>query len=215
MNEIDESKPSVSVITLNMQAGSGGALMGRRLAELTGYRYYHQEIRKLVAESIEVAEEVTEAIEKQRLSGIQDFISSLVNDRYLWRGVYVQHLYEVVEDLADKGSAVLVGRGANFILPPEERFAIRIVAPLDMRVANVCRTFGVDEKEARKRVVNRDSRREAFVKQAYQSDINDPLHYDMVINTGNLSIDAAARAVIKAMRKNTGRTVPPEPATTA
>lgn len=209
MNQNSETGDSAGVITLNMQAGSGGSILAKQIAKRMGYRYYHQEIRKMVADSIKVAEEVTEAIEKERLSGIQDFISSLVNDRYLWRGIYVQHLYGVVESLAEKGDAVLVGRGANFILLPERRFAVRVVAPLDIRLANVCRACGVEEKEARKRVVNRDSRREAFVKQAYQADINDPIHYDMVINTGKLSIEAAAKAVIKAIRKNKGRSVPP------
>jgi cytidylate kinase len=47
----------------------------------------------------------------------------------------------VINTIAEHGRAVIVGRGANLILPPEKRFSIRVIADRDLRIRNVTRTF--------------------------------------------------------------------------
>ena len=111
---------------------------------------------------------------------------------------------KVVCTIAEHGRAVIVGRGANFILPPEKRFSVRMVAPLDARIKNICGRFGVSSDEAKRRIIQRESRRSAFVRQSYNVDISDPIHYDLTINTGNLSILSAVEAVIGAVMVTSG-----------
>jgi cytidylate kinase len=84
----------------------------------------------------------------------------------------------------------------NFIIPAEERLAVRVVAPLDLRVMRVAEEHGVTLEDARRRVIHRQNRRAAFIKQSFNADVADPVHYDMVINTGKLSMDAAVGAII-------------------
>jgi cytidylate kinase len=134
-------------------------------------------------------------MEKERLSGVQDFISSLLSDRYLWPGVYLDHLNEVVHAVEKRGGAVIVGRGAMYILPAERILSIRIVAPLQVRIRNIVRSYQVAEEAARRRILNRDSRRAAFVKKSFHADITDVLHYDLVVNTGKTSVEEAVEAV--------------------
>ena len=117
------------------------------------------------------------------------------------QSIVLVHLMKVINTIARHGRAVIVGRGANFILSPADRFSVRVVAPLDLRVKNVAEAYGTSVDEAKKRVLVRQSRRTAFVRQAYNEDINDPLNYDMVVNTGNLSIECAAAAIIAAVRE--------------
>jgi cytidylate kinase len=106
---------------------------------------------------------------------------------------------KVVCTIAEHGRAVIVGRGANFILPPEKRFSVRVVAPLDVRIQNIARRFGVSAEEAKRRVIRRESRRSAFIRQSFNADISDPIHYDLTITTGKLSIESAVEAVISAV----------------
>ena len=73
---------------------------------------------------------------------------------------------------------------------------MRIVAPLDGRIQNVASFFGVSVEEAKKRVIRRDSRRRAFIRQSFHADISDPIHYDLTINTGKMPIESAVEAVI-------------------
>jgi cytidylate kinase len=68
--------------------------------------------------------------------------------------------------------------------------------PFDSRVNNVAKEFGVNEEEAKRRVINRENRRSAFIRQSFNADVADPLNYDLVINTQKLNQDAALGAII-------------------
>ena len=191
-----QTHSNVPVITISSQPGSGGRLLARGLAKRFTIDLFDRDMVKEIAESAHISGAVIETMEKERLSGIQDFISSLVNDRYLWPGVYLDHLMKVVAAIASHGNAIIVGRGANFLIPQNKRLSIRVIAPLDVRVENIAREFGVTHEEAKRRVINRENRRAAFIQQSFHADVADPLNYDLVINTHRLNLDATVGAVI-------------------
>jgi cytidylate kinase len=102
---------------------------------------------------------------------------------------------KVIGIIGKHGGAVDVGRGANYILPPENRFRVRVVAPLEVRIDNVARNFDVPREEAKKRVIRTESDRRAFIRKYFNAEISDPTQYDLVINTENISIETAAKTV--------------------
>jgi cytidylate kinase len=191
-----QTQTHLPVITISSEPGSGGRIIARGLAKRLNIDLFDRDIVKEIAESAHISGAVIETMEKVRLSGIKDFISSLVSDRYLWPGVYLDHLMKVVAAIASHGNAVIVGRGANFLIPPEDRLSIRVIAPLESRVKNVAKEFGVTREEAKRRVINRENRRSAFIRQSFNADVADPRNYELVINTKILSVDAALGAVI-------------------
>ncbi len=193
--DFDTLPSRISVITVSMQPGSGGSLVAEKLAKRLAFDYFHRKIIKEIAGSASTSAAVVESVEKERLSGISDFISLLVKKHYLYPDDYLMHLMQVINTIAAHGRAVIVGRGANFILPPENRFSVRVIAEMDLRIRNVARAFKCSREEARRRVVQRDSRRSAFIRQFFHADINDPLCYDMVINTGTVDIEVAVKSV--------------------
>jgi cytidylate kinase len=192
----NQTKAHVPVITLSTEPGSGGRIVARRVAERLNIDLFDRDIVKSVAESVHLSDQVIQSIEKERLSGIQDFISVLVDDKYLYPGIYLNHLTKVVSVIAKHGHAIIVGRGANLIIPPEERIAVRIVAPLINRMDNVAREYGVSEEEARRRILNRQKRRASFIRQSFKADVSDFSNYDLIINTANISFDAAVGAIV-------------------
>ena len=192
----NKTQSHVPVITISSQPGSGGRVIAKGLAKRLLIDLFDRDIVKEISESAHISGAVIETMEKERLTGIKDFISSLVNDRYLWPGVYLDHLMKVVAAIASHGDAVIVGRGANFLIPPEDRMSIRVIAPFDIRVKNVAKTYGVTRDEAKRRVINRENRRAAFIRQSFNADVANPKNYDLVINTGRGDIDAAIGAVI-------------------
>jgi cytidylate kinase len=183
-----------------MQPGSGGSLVAQKIADRFGFDYFHRGIIEGIAKSAKIRATVIETLEKDRLSGIDDFLSSLYKDQYLYPGIYMEHLLKVVSTIGKHGRAVIVGRGANFILPPDERFSLRVVAPLEIRIQNVARAYKVPAEKAKKRVIGRESRRSAFIRKSYNADISDPENYDLTINTGRMSIASAVEAVIAAVK---------------
>ncbi len=195
-----DRKPEVRVpvITVSMEPGSGGSLVAQKVADRLDFDYFHRDIIQGIAKSAKIRASVIDTLEKQRLSGIDDFIASLYKDQYLYPGIYMQHLLKVVNTIANHGHAVIVGRGANFILPHEQRFSVRVVAPLEIRIQNVARAYKVPAEKAKKRVIGRESRRSAFIRKSYNADIFDPNNYDLTINTGRMRIEAAVEAIIAA-----------------
>jgi cytidylate kinase len=200
VREKGKPQPRITVITVSMEPGSGGSRVAQEVADRFGFDYFHRDIIKGIAKSAKIRATVIETLEKERLSGIEDLIASLYKDQYLYPGIYMEHLLKVVHTIADHGRAVIVGRGANFIIPPDERFGVRVVAPLETRIQNVVRAYKVSAEKARKRVIARESRRTAFVRRSYNADISDPENYDLTINTARMPIKTAVEVVVAAVK---------------
>jgi cytidylate kinase len=192
----NQTRSQIPVITVSSEPGSGGRILAKGLAKRLEIDLFDRDIVKEISESAHISSAVIETMEKERMTGVQDFISSLVNDRYLWPGVYLDHLMKVVAAIASHGNAIIVGRGANFLIPPEDRLSIRVIAPFKKRVQHVSQDFGVTMDEAKRRVINRENRRSTFIQQSFNADVSNPNNYDLVINTEKLDIDAAMGAVI-------------------
>ena len=197
----DEKKKraKIPVITLCMEPGSGGCIIAEQIAKQLDFDFFHRDMMHKIAESARISTAVVDSLEKERLSGVQDFIASVVKDQYIHPGIYLNALMKVVGTIGKHGNAVIVGRGANFIIPPKDRFAVRVVAPIELRIENVAHRFRVPTDIAKKRVLIRENRRRAFVRQSFNADIVDPVHYDMIINTANMSVDAAVASVVGAV----------------
>jgi len=191
----------IPVITVSREPGSGGRIVAEGVAKRLGLDLFNREIIQEMAQSAHISARLLETLDEKGLSVLEDWVSTLVNEKHLWPDQYLQHLMKVIGTIGKHGRAVIVGRGANFILPPEGIFRVRILAPLEMRVQNVARHFGVPVQEAKRRVLRTESDRRAFVRKYFHADIADPVNYDLMINTGALSIEAAENTVLGALEQ--------------
>lgn len=193
-----EKEGYVPVITISREPGSGGSIIGRKIAESEGLDFFHRELIIKIAESAKISNLLLQTLDEKGLSLIEEWISTLVNRQHLWPDQFLQHLMKVVGIIGKHGKAVIVGRGANFILPPERTVRVRVIAPLEIRVKNVAKQFGVSQDEARKRVIRTESDRRAFIRKYFHADISSPLNYDLVINTGDFDLEGAVETIRKA-----------------
>ena len=187
------------VVTISRQPGSGGRLIAKGIADKLGLNLFDREILQGVAESAKMSSFLLESLDEKGLNLVDDWVSSLVNERHLWPDQYLQHLMKVVGTIAKHGKAVIVGRGANFVLPTEGVFRVRVVAPQEDRVRHVVEDFGVDPSEAKRHVVRAESDRRAFVRRYFNADIANPENYDLVINTGRMSLETAIATIVAAL----------------
>ena len=194
-----EEKVGVSIVTLSREPGSGGRIIASRLAEKLDIDIFYQEVINEIAKRADVSNKLVETLDERGLSTLEDWISSLVHERHLWPDRYMQHLMKVVGTIGKHGHAVIVGRGANFILPPDKRFSVRIVAPQVWRVKNVSRKFDISQEDAKRRVMRTESDRRAFIRKYFNADIADPTNYDLVVNTATLKVDDAVKVISSAL----------------
>jgi cytidylate kinase len=200
-SEKKAEEAGVTVITVSREPGSGGRIVAQKLAESLNFDLFHQEIIHEMAKSSHASGRLLETLDEKALSILEDWISTLVNKKHLWPDQYLKHLMKVIGTIGKHGKAVIVGRGANFILPPQGRFRLRFVAPLETRVKNVAADFSVTVDEAKRRVIKTDSDRRAFVRKYFHADITAAFNYDLVINTGTLRIDEAVEAIRGALKR--------------
>ena len=197
--EKKEETEGVSIVTVSRDPGSGGRIVAGKLADKLGIDIFHQEVINEIAKSADVSEKLLETLDERGLSILEDWISSLVYDRHLWPDEYMQHLMKVIGTIGKHGRAVIVGRGANFVLPPEKKFSVRIVAPQSWRIQNVSKEFDISIDEARRRVMRTESDRRAFIRKYFNADIADPTNYDLVINAATLNVSDTVNVISSAL----------------
>jgi cytidylate kinase len=187
------------IITISREPGSGGRIVAQKLAANLNVELFHQEVLHEMAKRAEVSQQMLATMDERGLSILEDWISSLVYDRHMWPDEYLKHLMNVIGTIGKHGRAVVVGRGANFILPPEQRFRVRITAPRRFRIQNVARKFNISEDEAKRRVIQTESDRKSFIRKYFNSDIADPDNYDLILNTEALSLDDTTKIIAGAL----------------
>jgi cytidylate kinase len=193
--EEKKEEERISTVTFSREHGSGGDILAERLAKKLGYELFHQEVLHNMAESARVSVQFLETLDEKGVSVLDEWISSLVDKRHLWPDRYLQHLMKIVGTIGNHGQAIIIGRGSNFVLPPNKRLSIRVIAPMEERIRNVSKELDITVEEAKQRVIKIESDRKAFIKKYFNADIADIFNYDLIINTGTLGIDEAVNAV--------------------
>lgn len=192
------------VITISREYGSQGAKIGELAAEELGFSFWDQEIVHAIAEQTGASERLVESLDEHARSALDDLLAaSFVGDRST-EYAYVRELHRVVHTLQKHGAAVIIGRGAQFILEPDEALRVRVVAPLADRVTGICARARIPRAEAEVRVQEVEKERRTFIRQTYKVDVADPHHYDLMLNTAGLSVEQAAHIVAAAFRAKFG-----------
>jgi cytidylate kinase len=191
-------KPIRPVITISRMPGSGANTLAKQLSEDLKIDLFDNEIVEAVAKSAHVSEAVIATLDEQDRSILDDWIGALEKKRHLWPDEYLPHLTKVIGAIAAHGHAVIVGRGAGFILPNEVCLRLLIVAPMDVRIRNVMYAYNVTHDEAEKRIIKTEKARKAFIKKYFNADMTDPINYDLTLNTAHYTAEAAAKIIEEA-----------------
>ena len=111
-----KEKQGVFTITISREPGSGGRVVAKKLAGKLRFEVFHQEVLHEIARRADVSEKLLETLDERGLTVLEDCISSLVYDRHLWPDEYLKHLMKVIGVIGEHGRAIIVGRGANFVM---------------------------------------------------------------------------------------------------
>lgn len=188
------------VITISREPGSGGSEIARKLSKDLTMDLMGGQIIQHVAESAKMSRKVIESLDEKEVTRRDSWLAALFRDRHLWPDEYLQHLTKVIGTIGRYGNAIIVGRGANYILPQNIAFRVRIVAPLEDRINYVMEDRKCTKAEAEQYVIKTENNRKAFVRKYFNADVTDPRQYDIVVNTGGITIEGATEAIKVAFR---------------
>ncbi|MCE5212781.1 MAG: cytidylate kinase-like family protein [Deltaproteobacteria bacterium] len=176
-------KPIRPVITISRLSGCGAWNIAKQLSEELEIDFFDQEIVDAIAKNADVNRRVVETVDEQDNSIVLDWLSMLTAERHLWPNEYRDQLTKVIGAIGAHGHAVILGRGAGYILPKEICLRVLVVAPLERRIENVREAYKVSEKVARQNVMGKESERIAFIRGYFHEDMLNPVNYDLVFNT--------------------------------
>ncbi len=197
------------VITVSRQAGSGGKLIAARVAQETGLCYHDRELIRKIADSARTEPEAVQGRDERGHSLLEGWFDSLVDHRQLLPrrylrhlnlrpDEYLQHLTKVVLEIGDGDGGVVVGRGANFIIPRTSCLRVRMIAPLEMRMDYIANILDISTMRAKMLILQREADRKAFARYYFKADITDPDNYDLVLNMDVFTLEEAVQAVLAA-----------------
>jgi cytidylate kinase len=211
----------VPVITIGRMYGAGGETVGHLVAEHLGAELVDSKIFVEVARRLELPPDEVERHEEVPGSFLNRVIQALgsasiefaappeaaawappYNDPTLdTRKAVLRITQELIREAARTGSAVIVGRGAAYLLRDHPgALHVFLRGSERDRVASLRETFGYGEEEARRRIKHVDANRRAYVRQVYNHDWLEPAHYHLVVDTGRLGYDRTAAAILAAAK---------------
>lgn len=216
----------MSLVTIRGHLGSGAPEVGRQVADALHIDYIDREIIAKVAELLDeqsqdiIAKEMPPGSLWERIArafGFDNVAGSFYavepgflapySGAYLpaWQiplddTQYLSGLESVINELARDQNVVIRGRGSQFILKNNPAaLHVLIIAPLEIRVKRIMDDLKKDKEGAKKEISHSDNSRRAFVKRYFQADMDDPEHYDLVINTAHFNYEQAASIIIKTL----------------
>lgn len=195
----ERSLASSPVITISREMGAGGVTTGQIVANELQFAYYDKEIIKQIADLTGSSAKHIAHHDEHRHDVFANMMLGLLDARNVPDTVYIRALYRVLKEIAKQGKAVIVGRGAGCVLP--EAIKVRLVAPFELRVQRMAMVRGISEKEAEPVVLESDHAKKRFLRHFFGCNPSENQLYDLVINTGTLSLDHAAELIIARVRQ--------------
>jgi cytidylate kinase len=109
---------------------------------------------------------------------------------------YINAVATVLNELAQEGNIVIVGRGGQVVLKDcMDVLHVRVIAPMETRIARVAAIRKVSSSAAIAQIQTSDRTHRQYFQRFYQTQWEDPTLYDLTINSGRISISAAAKII--------------------
>lgn len=190
-------------ITIGRQFGSGGREIGKKVAEALGIPYYDKELLAVAAKESGLSLEFLRSFDEKPNNS---FLYSLVMGQQSLmtapsstvEQMAAKAQRDAVRAVADRGSCVIVGRCADYILRDKPGLLrVFVWADHDARIRRVCRRDGVTEKEAEEKLRKMDKSRASYYNFHTDQKWSAAASYDLCINSSLRGTDAAAELILR------------------
>jgi len=200
-----KDKQELPIITISREKGSGGRPIAFLLIKKLGgsWKVYHKDIVDEIAKAANLEKELIEEVDEENVPLIEQMIDNVLGKEYMNLSTYYKHLVRVLSTIGNRGHAIIIGRGANFLFP--DALKVRIVCEMDERIQKVMKYEKLSQKDAIDIINESDKKRTAFAKSLFQHDPRKAHHYDLIIRTGKkVSLEDAADLIVNAAKQRFG-----------
>ena len=181
------------ILTIGRQFGSGGREIGKKLAKSLGIAYYDKELLAEAAKESGLCEDVFAKADERTSHGL----AYAFNMGFAYMGmltpyndVLFRYQSDAIRKIAEKGSCVLVGRCADYILRDDPGLmSFFIHNRPDIRVQRIISDLGITVEEAKEKMAKIDKSRAAYYNYYTNKTWGMSSTYDLSIDASVLGID--------------------------
>lgn len=188
------------IITISREYGSGGRYIGKLVSEKLGIKLYDKEFVEEIAKSTGLSAEYIKDNEQKRT------VLDNLNNGYYAGLTNADELFikesELIKDVAEKESCIIVGRCADFILKDKENvIRIFINNSMENKIKRATKFYGMSEEHATKEISRINKLRANHYKYYTENNWKDPSNYDICINSDSIGIDNAVELICDIVNK--------------
>lgn len=185
------------VITIGREYGSGGREIGEKLAKKLGIAYYDKKMLEILAKESGLCDEIIRTYDEKPTNSLlyslamnpYGFVNSMKLSQPLETQVYLSQV-NLIKELAEKESCVIVGRSADSILKEWKHVMnFFIYADMDKRIERIMRIEGVGIQEANELIIKADKSRASFYNYYTNQKWGEAKNYDLCLNSSVLGVE--------------------------
>ena len=182
------------IITISREYGSGGRYIGKLVAEKLGIKLYDNEFVLKMAEDTGLSAKYIEDNEQKR-NILDNF-----NNGYYYGLNNSDELFikesELIKEIANKESCVIIGRCADFILKDRKNvLKVFVSSSMDDKIKRATSFYGLDKSKAEKEINRINKLRAHHYKYYTEKEWNNPSNYDICINSDTIGIENAVELI--------------------
>ena len=184
------------IVTISREFGSGGRTIGKAVAQKLGIPCYDAEIIQKIAQESGFSEGYIREAGEYTPGGVLDNLFSNraygpTNEDYLWK---IQ--YNLITELAQKESCVIVGRCADYILrDTADCLKVFIHADMDFRAKRIVEVYGERENSPEQRIKDKDKRRAAYHRFYTNRKWGQSQNYHITLDSGVRGLERCAEII--------------------
>lgn len=216
MNDTMQHEDHKFYINIGRQLGSGGKLIGEKIARRLGINLYDKQLINLAAEQSGISTEFFErADEKESHSFFSTLLGYLRSpfaggEAGLTNGVLSSEALfkiqsDVIRDLASRESCVFVGRCADYILRDSPRAVnVFISGEWSDRCDRLCRLHGISTAEAEELMTRTDAKRASYYNYFSRGTWGMASTYHLCVDSSVLGIDGTVDFILEFVSRKLG-----------
>lgn len=199
----DENGKNI-VITIAREYGSGGRYIGKLVANKLGMKLYDKNFITKVAAETGLSEEYIKENEQKRetLAGLNNgYYVGLNNSDEL----FIKET-EIIKQIAEKESCVIIGRCADFILKDKENvLKVFIYNDMENKIKRATQFYGLNKEKAEKEIKSINKLRANHYKYYTEREWNNHANYDICINSDELGVEKAADLICDMVKQKVAK----------
>lgn len=182
-------------ITISRLPWAEGDAVAGRVAERLGWELFDRELVNFIARDSKTYEQFVTSLDERSRRAMDDWIQTALDGASLGHLRYLRHLKRVLVTVALHGNVVIIGRGGNFVLPPEAGLRVLIMGSERRRRQRLAEAKDLSSRKAAKALRQEDGQRLDFLRTHFAAAARELEYYDLVVNTDMLDVEAAATVI--------------------